>query len=326
MSRTALNWRYVGAQSFGSATVAAALDACFALGALTTYADGTSRTPGSGSAWTWARYQNGGVTEAWYGTPPTDTLSGRVMLCGQATTAKTPTLLTPDTANAANIIQVGVNKNSGAFLAWDNASPFTSGQFSGLWRMWPTSAGTGTAYLWESQTAVIVVLATTGGAVYAALLGDWLDPESSDTSVDAESDGALYGMSVSGSGAAMAAAWWGQSGTADWLDHNTTQGQSHTGTFTPGASTWVTASVALIPGTAMTSSGLKTRSGRWARHALALRATAAAPNDNVLGRLRELFAFADAQMPAKQSSGGTTIGYVVSASTASTADALLLLH
>ena len=84
MSLAPLAWRYVGAQAFASATVASALDALFTLGGAATYDDATTRTPGSGSAWTWSRYQNAGTTEACYATPPTDTLGLRVILAGAA--------------------------------------------------------------------------------------------------------------------------------------------------------------------------------------------------------------------------------------------------
>jgi len=64
MSLAALNWRYVGSAGFATATVATVLDAVYTLGLSVTYADTTTRTPGSGSAWTWSRYQNVSVTEA----------------------------------------------------------------------------------------------------------------------------------------------------------------------------------------------------------------------------------------------------------------------
>lgn len=324
MSLSSLAWRYVGAGSFGTASVAAALDALYTLGTATTYADGSGRTPGSGSAWTWSRYQNASVTEAAYATPPTDTLAQRIILAGQATGGtKTPTMASPD-ASAVNIVMASVNKNSGAFNAWDNAAPFTSGQFFGFWRCWPTTAGTGTVYLYEGTEAVLVLIATTGGSVYGCILGAFLDPESSDVANDAESDGKLYGVVTTGSAAAMGTGF--LSGGAVWMFHSGSASAVHAGIFTPGAGSLLTMGLLLRAQTAMTSSGLKTRSGRFARHALAMRADAAAPNDQFLGRLREIFAFTDAQTPQKQTNGGSTIGYVVSASTSSTADSLLLGH
>jgi hypothetical protein len=326
MSLSALNWRYVGAQGFASGTVAAALDALNTLGTAATYADGTTRTPGSSSAWTWSRYQNAGTTEAMYATPPTDTLNHRIIFAGQAAGGtKTPTMASPDTS-ATVIVMCGLNKNSGAFNAWDNVAPFTSGTFSGYYRCWPGSAGAGTVYLYESQEAVVVLFATTAGSIYAAIVGAFLDPESTDTANDAESDGKLYGMCVSGSGAVANSSWWTATNTADLFRHNAANGTGHATVFTPGGSTLLTHSLMWAANAAMTTSGLKTRSGRWGRHAIAARFTAAAPNDQFCGRYREICAFTDAQVPSKQTNAGSTIGYIIAASTTSTTDAAILLH
>lgn len=324
MSLTTQAWKYVGSQSFAAGLVNLALDAVNTLGTAVLYADGTTRTPGSGSAWTWSRYQNAAVTEAMHAAPPTDTLAQRIILAGQAAAVKTPTMASPDTS-AAVVIMAGINKNSGAFNAWDNAAPFTSGQFSGFWRAWPGTAGAGTVYLYECQEAVIVLITTTAGGVYGILLGAFIDPESPDVALDAESDGKLYGWSVSGVTGAMSTSWWTAGGTADWLRHSASASQCHAAVFSPGAGALLTFEPLLSPRTTMSASGVKSRSGRWGRASLQARAAAAAPNDQTLGRFREICAFSDAQVPSKQSNGGVTIGHVVSASTSAPADAVLLL-
>ena len=99
MSLATANWKYVGTASFASGTVHAVLTAVHTLGTAVTYADTTARTPGSGSAWTWQQYLNGGAIEAEHANPPTDTLAQRVILAGQASGGvKTPTMAAPDTA------------------------------------------------------------------------------------------------------------------------------------------------------------------------------------------------------------------------------------
>jgi hypothetical protein len=172
MSLEHLNWRYVGSQSFASATVAAVLDAIYTLGTTTTYANGATRTEGTGSAWTYTgnRYQNAGTTEALYPAPPTSTLNGRILLAGAATLpSPNPTMASPDAA-AANILLANVVKNAGAFATWNAASPMTSGQTFGYWRVWPTSAGTGSVYLYEGKDAMLVVISA-GAAAYAWIGG-----------------------------------------------------------------------------------------------------------------------------------------------------------
>jgi hypothetical protein len=325
MSLAALNWKYVGASAFVSATVAGMLDALYTIGTATTYADGTTRTEGSGSAWTFTgkRYQNAGVTEAVYPVPPTNTLNINAIFAGQAGGGvKTPTMASPDTSATA-IVMASINKNSGAFSSWDSATPFTSGAFFGYWRMWPASAGTGSVYLWESQEALVVGVSA-GTGMYLIMIGAFLDPESTDTVNDAESDGKLYGLMTTGTGALAAGTYLSSLSTATWTGHSGTNGNCHFGVFTPNNSTLLIVQ-SLSSLNVATTTTYKSRSGKIARFAIAVRATAASPNDTFIGRLREVFGTIRVQTPLKFANGGTTIGYAVSTSTTSVGDALLLL-
>jgi hypothetical protein len=329
MSLEHINWRYVGSQSFASATVAAVHDATYTLGIKTTYANGATRTEGTGSAWTFTgnRYQNTGTTEALYPAPPTSTLNGRILLAGAATLpSPNPTMASPDAA-AANILLANVVKNAGAFATWNAASPMTSGQTFGYWRVWPTSAGTGSVYLYEGKDALLVVVSA-GAAAYAWIGGAIGDPETDSTS-DGESDGKVYGQAVSGTNAVWLANWFGATSATTSgfpLVHATGASQTHIGVFTPGGSTILTATSLTGGLVAMTTTGLKTRSGRWARAPLLYRYTAAAPNDGFAFRLREVFAFSDETMGRTQTNGATTIGYVAGPSATTNQDALLLEH
>ena len=323
MSLSPLAWRYVGAQAFGSATVAAVLDALYTLGTAVTYADATTRTPGSGSAWTWSRYQNASVTEACYATPPTATLGLRVILAGAASLpSPSPTMATPDAA-AANVLNVNVVKNAGSFNAWNAASPFTSGQSFGYWRVWATAAGAGTVRLYEGTEAVVVLIETASAATYGAILGAILDSESTDLVSDSESDGKLYGIITSGTSANI-------SGTihtsSQFLDHSSSASFHHAGIFTPGGSTLLTMNRRTESSSSMTTTGLKTRSGRFVRAPHDYRSTAGAPNDVALGRLREISMFSDGKTGTKLTSGGTTIGYLVGGSSSTDVDVVILAH
>jgi hypothetical protein len=323
MSLAALNWRYVGSAGFASATVQAVLDAVYTLGLAVTYADATTRTPGSGSAWTWSRYQNVGTTEAAYATPPISTLTQKIILAGKATAA-TPPMASPDTW-FANTLMASVVKNAGAYLAWDNANPFTSGQFFGYWRAWGTPLGVGSVFLYESQEAVMVVISTTAGVVYPIMLGAWVDPESPDVVLDSESDGKLYGAMVVGSlSTGLSASWWSQPTTNSLWITDISIGEAHCGVFTPGAGSILSAERIVSLLSTMSPTGMQTRSGRYGRAAVGLRMVNAPTN--LLGRLREIFMFSDAQTPSKQTNAGSTIGYVVSGSTVAQADAILLGH
>ena len=323
MSLSPLAWRYVGAQAFASATVAAVLDALYTLGLAVTYDDATTRTPGSGSAWTWSRYQNAGTTEACYARPPTDTLGLRVILAGAAAPpSPVQTMAVPDVA-AAGTMHANVIKNAGVFASWNAAAPFTSGQAFGYWRAWATAAGVGTVRLYEGTEAVLVLISTGGGNIYAVILGALLDSESPDTTLDAESDGKLYGMITTGPtnfiGSTLNTA-------VGFLDHSVTASQNHAGIFTPGGSALLPMNRRAPSNAALTTTSLKTRSGRYVRAPYDYRSTAAAPNDASLGRLREISMVADGKTGTKLTSGATTIGYLVSGSTSADQDAIFLAH
>lgn len=323
MSLSPLAWRYVGAQSFASATVAAVLNALYTLGGAATYADGTTRTVGSGSAWTWSRYQNASTTEACYATPPTTTLGLRVIVAGAATLpSPSPTMAVPDVA-APNVVHVNVVKNAGNFSSWNAASPFTSGQTFGYWRAWATAAGVGTVRLYEGTEAVLVLIETASATQYGAILGSLLDSESSDVVSDAESDGKLYGIITSGTATNISGSL---NTSSQFLDHSITASQNHAGIFTPGGSTLITMNRRAIATAAMSTTGLKTRSGRYVRAPYDYRSTASAPNDASLGRLREIFAFADGKTGTKLTSGATTIGYLVGGSSSTDVDVVFLAH
>jgi len=323
MSLAPLAWRYVGAQAFASATVASALDALYTLGLAVTYDDATTRTPGSGSAWTWSRYQNVGVTEACYATPPIDTLGLRVILAGAAV-APVPvqTMAVPDVA-AAGTMHCNVVKNAGAFSSWNAASPFTSGQTFGYWRAWASASGAGTVRLYEGTEAVLVLISTGGGSIYGVFLGALLDPESPDVVSDAESDGKLYGMIITGPAGAIGSA---MNTASAFLDHSVTANQNHAGLFTPGGSALLPMNRRAVATVALTTTSLKTRSGRYVRAPYDYRSTAAAPNDASFGRLREISMFADGKTGTRLISGATTIGYLVSGSTSVDQDAIILAH
>lgn len=321
MSLTSIAWKYVGSALFVTPTVAAVLDALYTLGTATTYADGSGRTEGAGSAWTWTgnRYQNAGTTEACYPVPPLSTLGLRVLLAGSSSTpSPSPTMASPDTY-AVNNLLVNLTRSAGAFASWNAAAPFTSGTTFGHWKTWPTTAGVGTVYLWEGTEGIAVLVATATGTTYGAILGAVVDPESTE-SVDAESDGKLYGILTSNSTVINAAF---RSTNGAFLGHNAGNGVNHAAVLAPAGSSLLTMHCS-IENTAMTTTGMKSRSGRFARASLRVRASAAAPDDNFLGRLREIVAFGDGITPNKLSNAGTTIGWVFGASTITAQDAVLL--
>lgn len=284
MSLATLNWKKTAPVNVAASTVAGQLDALYSCLTKTTYEDGSARSAGSGSAWTAGRYQIAGpVTEAVYCTPPTGTIAHRLIFAG-STTAKTPTMATPDTW-ATNCVLAGLAKNAGAFNAWDNAAPFTSGQFYGYWRATSTGAGTWSrVWIIESQEALFVVFELTTGVCYAVLGGAYLDPESS-TSGSCESDGARYGLAVSGSGIAWTAAAF-QTGNS-FLGYSATIAQYHHMVADVGAvATFATAKLGLLlNGNSIT--GLKNQAGEAAVIPFPIVGFSGTPNDYFFGVTRQ---------------------------------------
>ena len=120
MSLVALTHRRLATVSAGSLTIAALLDAIWAVvdPTVTTYSDGSARafTGAGATGWTWTRYQNAGVTEALYATPANGTMNQRVILAGRATApTPSPTMISPDSfASAASQLLISHQLGAGA--------------------------------------------------------------------------------------------------------------------------------------------------------------------------------------------------------------------
>ena len=231
-----LNWRFVGTRVFTGGDIVAGLNSAYDLGIATTYADGTTRTPGTGSAWTWAREQSVGTTVACYGNPPVNALAFRYII-GGTTGASAPTMLTPDTF-LANVINYGMQRNAGAYTTWTSATPFTNAGFSGYWRGTRAfSVLMDSVSMWESQeTCAIQYGVSSTGATSTIGFGALIDPLSANAS-NAESDGRLYMIFGSGSTGATSAVWAavaGGSANGSWGSGGLAAGGNHAGVFAPG--------------------------------------------------------------------------------------------
>lgn len=332
MSLPHMQWRYVGTRTFSVASMASLMDELFALGTSSTYADGTSRSAGTGSAGTWSRVQVSSVTECLSIATPVNPLNSRIMIAGATyLPSPAPTMVSPELYAASNLM-VNLVKNAGAFVAWNAASPFTSGQTFGWGKWWSTANGVGSIYLWEGREA-IAVLATNsaGGSAYGFIAGAIIDPESTDTTVDCESDGRLYGIVRTGPSVAVTGSFWtdgyiiGNSNTfqARFMCHQNVNNFPFSAVFSPGSASTIPFNPMWTFISQPTPTTLKTRSGQFARLALTARG---AFLDNFLGRYREVFAYSDAQLPARQTDGANPVGYILSGSSVSQGDSLLLEH
>jgi hypothetical protein len=218
-----------------AATIAGFLDAIYtALSAANDYR-GTAK-PAS-HAWTFTQRQVSAVTQAITCEAPAalGLISPVVIIAGRAAVGS-PTMLAPDSA-FNSICMIGVNKNGGVYNSWDAALPMTSGQFSGYYRG-VYSALNATATIircFVSQETIFIQCigsATVQGWMYA---GGILQPYTNDTSFACETDGRLYGMTVSGGTSSVSTTW--LTAASAMFSHSTAASQNHSAVFQPNAAT-----------------------------------------------------------------------------------------
>jgi hypothetical protein len=340
MSLPTLSWRQLPTQviSTGDATHASTANAIYSAFTSTTYADGSNRTPGSGFAWTAGRYQNAGVTEAVYLSPVSSSLTQRVIFAGAASSSGLTPLMGFVSTFVAGTTYVAVAKNAGSYSSWSSSTPFTTGQFSGYAGLvLRTSAYSTKVRCYESSDAVLVTFEQNSSIYGAGIAGAWLDPESADTVNDAESDGRLYGVSVTGTGGTPLATIYspaaGGTGSASLFQCPTSSGNTYnksycfspgTGTILPVASQFAYAN----PGTTFQSrSGSNIKSPilvGYYNNGNGLSPSPAVPS-TFIGRVREIWIAMGGQNGALLRSAGSDVGYLIAPSSASSANQSLLL-
>lgn len=318
MALPLLNWKFVGTKRISisvsqNGTLAQALDAFYQLGAQTTYADGTARVPGTGSAWTWTQDGSGTSCVAVYGVPATTTAVGmKYILAGDTSTTTYPKL-TPDTSLTSGNLLVGMNRSSGAYAgpgAWATAAPFTTASsFSGYYRIaapFPiTPTGSNTISLWESQEACVVQLTNLRGVSYTAQFGALFDPLTYTSGVTCETDQRLYYLFASGGGLDTTnGATFLSNTTATVQSWGATPGTTspRCGYFLPGTNT---VSNVYRGGSWTPSATFVNPAGRTAQYPFWAQNT----SGQFLGAARNFYIVRDAAMQSAWMSGASTVGY-----------------
>lgn len=134
-------------------------------------------------------------------------------------------------------VWASINLDSGAYSGWDQAQPFTTGRFFGYWSFAGTPTSSGTLYLYECALGLAYAVVHGSTNVRFGCLGKFLHV-GSDSSVDSEADGNVYGVHTTGAGVTMSNI------TIQYDPHNlnscgpffnnNTAFRSHTGIFSPG--------------------------------------------------------------------------------------------
>jgi hypothetical protein len=210
MSLTALNWRKLPTRTITPLPSSGSIILNHIYDMLTgsLYFDGSSRVTGSNSAWgNVGRFITGSNTEAVYCYPPTTTAMSQSFVIasisnsGAATSVGKVSNATDSSINAMEIF-AACFKNSGTFSYWTGSGGFGSGSnCSG----YATIVSAGTSLLgsvskitiYESQEAIgIFFTKSTNDITWGCLSGAIIDPEATVTSVDAEADNRIYGITT----------------------------------------------------------------------------------------------------------------------------------
>lgn len=326
MALSALNWRYVGVRTFTAGSLPLSHDAVYDLGTAVTYADGSARTPGSGSAWTWAREQSGGTTVACYGTPPVNALTFKYIIAGTVG-ASAYTFLAPDSGTLPNCVVYGMNRASGAYTTWTSATPFTNAGFSGYWRgtrVFGTVPYDSVA-MWESQEGVLIQYGHSPSGVTSSIsMGAVLDPLST-AAANSESDGRIYAMLGAGSNANTSASWGAINTDGAFWGGTGGNGQSHCGAFAVGTSTMIGGAGAQFNrvGLTTTTSTFTATNGDIVRLPISVLSQV---NGNFIGQLRQVYLTKDSTPRLTYQNGATVLGYVWSPTLGTANDAVILSY
>ena len=177
------------------------------------YYDGSTRVAGSGSAWSASiKFQTGSNTEAVVCRPPLYTaISQSIIFAGKAaaapfSTATVPVATnaeTPDfTAQSREVMMTTVKNATGSFTEWTSQFPFGTGSYStGYVTLTRCAVLTGAGQkitIYESKEAMAVIVSFPNAYCHATFAGAIVDPEQAAASLDAETDGRLYGIATSG--------------------------------------------------------------------------------------------------------------------------------
>ena len=365
MSLPKTQWRYLGVVPYVSATTTTIIEGIYNLGLVTTYPDGSARTPGSGSAGTYNLVSTG-TTRVLHIDPAVRTINNKIVLCADTAGATTnvggvtalpngasrlPTLANGESgftitkggsvwvegyskANGGYLsIFSTIIKNPGVYSHWTAVSPFTSGSFYGYYKSLITtdSGFTGNVYVYESSDCLAV--AFVGSQNYFLLAGAIIDPESPDTTVDSESDGKLYGM-INGT---FTSTW----GVDAFTNTSTTLNYSLVGlrnvdkvsVFQPGTSsilrmipmTWTSP----ISTTFATNAASLPSAAMFTRSGRLVKIPItyrSLASSHTLGRLRDIYLFSNSRIPRRLMNGNVPLGYAFGPSDSSDVNCLFLEH
>lgn len=317
MSLETLSYNYIGRFATPAVTVSGTMAAFRDAYSSLTYSDGSTRTPGSGIAWTQFSEISGGSVVGISLTPPSSSLGQKVIIAGGG--SGTPTMTSPDTYSNTRIY-VGLCKNAGGYSSWANVNPFTAGQYSGLNGF---TVATAAVHAYESKDSVVMISETSAGAVYISALGALIDPESSNASL-AESDGKLYAIFTTNTNSVATTPHnFGNFGVSSLFNHDTASGtRTRSWIMNVGASTMTAMIRNNVTLNGSGAAAFKNTAGEFVRLPIYMQGISA--SSFWFGRVREILTFTQGLMGTKLTIAGVTKGFVIGSSTNTTGECMLL--
>jgi hypothetical protein len=326
MALPILNWRLLTPRTFTGPNVNEFLNLLASMGQSTTYADNSPRVPGTDQAWTWgidnANAVQPGVTTAVYGVPPINALNMGYIIAGSTAASSPGGTYNTDSYNG-NLLLLSMNKNSGTYTTWTNASPFTTGQFSGMIRasaLQRVTSGT-SVYWYECEEAFFIILVGPGGTGLSVLGGGaFLDPLSG-AAANAETDGRLYSIMASGSASFLTASFLSANTVDTPFYSGTANGDAHFFTFNVGA---VSTTRNMRRMVAMTASNTFTLAS--GKPVLVPYQMNFQPSGQYAGQLRSMYVSKNGTAATAWNDNGTIYGYTLAGSGTTSGETLLFQY
>lgn len=312
-----------------AASISGLMDAIWSVAGATVDYNGVSLP--STHLWTAGRE---GTTTAVHLTPPTGTMTRNMKLLIAGSTSGSPSMGTPDSFTASAPL-MGVSVNSGAYGgSWTSTTPFgASCIFSNFWKIGGTTWNATTAKVraFVSEETWFIQLINSAGTTQAwAYAGAIIDANASGgrLGTDAESDGRLYGMMVTGGGGSVPASWQNGIPAQGPFQHWTADGGEHMAVFSPGSSTLWTCGRRLVTHNTGSVDSFKYTSGAYGGVDIPINRTSAGRTHDsyLVGSLRGIAFGGRKQSGTVAPASGTTTAHFVSPDTTSgsTADAIRL--
>jgi len=222
MSLQSLEWRKLPTRVFPiglNPTASYFMNTIYDMFTGSLYHDGSARIFGSGSAWQMpSKFVTGSNTEAVYVFPPHQTNFSQSVIFAAKSTTGAVSSGTPININGTrtaagdapsrtfatnlNVVYGALVKNASAsFVEWTGRNPFGSGSYSmGYASMMPFPAQLDKLTVYESKEAIATVVQHNVYGTCIFIAGAIIDPEQSGviSSLDAETDGRIYGTIMSG--------------------------------------------------------------------------------------------------------------------------------